>query len=117
MATRSNASRRGSRTPGLSGGDLADTLRVFLGNISEINCALAFSQPARLFLALRCPKEIQCCWKSRLKTERQNICWRDALLLTSIMTLPSRCVFPSFCVSVGGAAGETGVCVCRFDIH
>ena len=62
------------------------------------NCGLALYT---LFfpLALRCPQGRHRWRTSRLKTARQNMCWRDALLLTSIMILPLRCVFPS-CVLI-----------------
>lgn len=93
---------------GLSGGDLYQTpcasfcfgFVVFFGHISEITVGFGFLASLLLFfLALRCPQERHRWRTSRLKTERPNMCWSDALLLTSIMILPSRCVYPS-CVLI-----------------
>lgn len=58
-----------------------------------------FSLPP-LSLSLRCPRERRRWRTNRRKTARQNMCWRDAPLLTSITILPSRCVFPVSAIQV-----------------
>lgn len=86
-----------------------DTSRRYKKNCLGLFCFSWLSWSLHLFfLALRCLQERHRWRTSRLKTAHQNMCWRDALLLTSIMILRSRCVFPSCRVCV---------CVCCVRLY